>query len=223
MSPGDLFLESRVCARHRVYGYKLRPLCLLDLVALEAAGSPVFASGEIRPADLVLAARMLSRPHRSDLCIDADCLAPHRLTIARACLLSFNRALQSFRAYVADHLTSVEMWRDAGGSDKPFGAHWAQALATYVSRETHMTQREIWAGPIGHVLWMAAACEEQTSTSRVRTEADQAAIDSAHESAAQIEGLKQVEIEHLRSELLTASSESERGRITARLAKLTGT
>lgn len=219
-SSADLFYESRIHRGHKVLGFRLRPLCLLDLVALEAIGSPFAAGGRVPTgADLATAVRLLSRPHRDDLSIDADALKPSRLLRMRLRLADVTIELRKFNAYLDDHFTPVATWRERGegGRGNPLGSPWIQTLATFVSRETSMTQREIWTGPIGHVLWLAASVEEQMSDARVSSDADTPFETAADEAENDFAALKQKEIEALTAQL-TAGTISDVGR--ARLERL---
>lgn len=222
MSPIEIFYESRIHrTNHRVLGYRLRPLCLLDIVALEAIGSPFMrGTAGATGVDLGLAARLLSRPTGQNLSVDPNILRPSKSLFLRLHLYDLVTELKKFEAYLADYFTPVSLWRnDGSGSSTPLGCPWAQSLATFLSRETSMSQREIWASPIGHILWQAAALEEQISDSRIKTEHDETLEADAENCAAELATLKAKEIASLEDQL-TAGTISADG--LGRLNQLKG-
>lgn len=208
---------------HRVYGYQLRPLCLLDLVALEAAGSPIGSDPtQITALSLALAARMLSKPHRDDLCIDAAWVDVDDDIAKRLTTYNGPDELKKWFDFWVDHYTPIEVLRPQADDDsKPLGAHWTANIAAFLHTQTNATEREIWTAPIGRIFALHSATVEMISDSRVRTEEDdQRAAVNAQEAEANAKA-KLLYIEQLKQQLASATDDTERTRITAKLRKLT--
>jgi hypothetical protein len=224
-SPAELSFESRVhsCRSHRVLGKKLHPLCLLDILALESIGSPIFAGQPVTPYDLARAVKLLSRKHR-DLSVDASFTIPSTLDLLRLRFCSFEDELQKFNDFAADYLTSAEMRRDTSGSKtEPLGSHWIQTLAAFLLRETNLTQREIWLDPIGQILLTSYAVEEQVSQSRIMTEEAAKKHQAAEDAAPAFEATKAKEIQTLYRKLADSTvTAQDRAQYQRRLEKLTG-
>jgi hypothetical protein len=220
------FFESRIHETHKVLGLRLRPLCLLDIVALEAIGSPfVFAgSNGATGVDLAKAVSILSKPHAPGRNINANIAQPDKSVFLRLHLFNFfgglGTELKKLEAYFGDHFTAAEVWRETGGgSGEKSGSHWTQSYAAFLSRETSMTQDEIWLGSIGHVLWLSATVEEQISNATVSNELVKQYDANADKEREAHAALKTKEIAILEAELTSGAITQER---FARLNQLKG-
>lgn len=161
------FLEAWVNRRdHRVLGRRLHPLSFLDLLALDAAGSPFMQPGaHATIADFALVVELLSRPHVS-LDIDPDLPEPSlglRFRLRFCDLQKENAALQ---AYFDDYFCTLEMWRPEQDG-KRCQAPWILATAAFLLAHTRLDEWRIWTGPVGQMLCYANAIEEQVGASQV--------------------------------------------------------
>jgi len=163
MSRDPRFLEAWVNRTdHRVFGRRLHPLCLLDLVALEAVDSPFLRENAAASRyDFWQAAEILSRPIVT-LEIEARIRPPNwleRFSLYRVDLTAENTKL---RAYFDDYWSTFEMWRAEGDLSR-CNAPWALSQATFLLAHTNLSEWRVWTAPIGQVLCYAAALEEQLS------------------------------------------------------------
>ncbi len=214
MTPSELFYESRIHAQHVVYGYQLRDLCLLDLVAFEAVCSPIVRDyRQISAVDLALAARLLSKPHRRDCKVDATSMRASEDFVSRLASFDPKEQLARFEAYWVRQYTQPLVDRGIGASGEPLGSHWAQTLAAFLSRETNLAQYEIWAGPIGQIMMLTAAIEEQLTSARVQSDREHEADMQAEATDHSVQQAKHAAIVSLQELLLSAESDTERNRI----------
>lgn len=225
MNPTQSFYESRIHTEHAVLGRKLRPLCLLDLLALEAIESPFVRGGHVRAHDVAIAVNLLSKPIQKNLSIDADFTAPGFFLKIRAGVSeifgTLSHDVKKLEDYVGDYMSAAEMWRpNTSGDSTPLGAHWIQTLAAFLLRETNLTQTEIWTHPVGQILWIVAAVEEQTTQSRVKTADDDEAEKIAECESAAIEELRKIEIKTLKEKIANGATGDELADAQRRLQKL---
>ena len=225
MDPTQSFYESRIHTTHAVLGKTLRPLCLLDLLALEAIESPFVRGGTVRAHDVAITVNLLSRPIRKNLSIDSGFTAPGFYLKVAAGFSEITGRLEKdvkkLEAYVSDYMSAAEMWRpNTAGDATPLGAHWIQTLVAFLLRETNLTQTEIWTHPVGQILWIVAAVEEQTTQSRVKTSTEDAAEKTAEIESAAMEELKKIEIKTLQESIANGASGDDLARAQRRLQKL---
>lgn len=225
MNPTEQFFESRIHTNHKVFGRKLRALCLLDILALEAIDSPFVRGGNVSPEDVAVAVNLLSRPVKRDLSIDVEFANPGFLLKLAAVTCSvgkLQREVAKLEAYISDYMTSPELWRCQSGDTTPLGAPWIQTLITFLLRETNLSQTEIWTQPVGAVLWIAATLEEQLTQSRIKTQNDIESEKSAAAESVEIEKLKSIEIKMLQDAIANGLSGEDLEKTRRRLSKLLG-
>lgn len=183
MASDPRFLEAWVNrCDHRVLGHNLHPLCLLDLLTLDALDSPFVAEGaQATSADFLLAVLILSRPH-SGIRVNPVLPGPtlrDRLRLRFCDLARENAALQ---AYFDDYYSTLEMWRP-NSDGKRCQSPWILGVVTFLLSHTTLTEERIWTAPIGQVLCYANSLEEQLSDSQVISPEEQEAMARMREEA----------------------------------------
>lgn len=178
------FLEAWVNRRdHRVLGRRLHPLCFLDLLALEAVGSPfIDNSAEATPGDFAIAVQILSRPHRA-LEIDATAPRPGLALALRLRWCDLARENAALQAYFDDYFTALEMWRPET-TGKRCQAPWILGVVTFLLQHSRLDEWRVWTAPVGQMLCYANAIEEQAGESQVVSLAELEQMAAAREAPA---------------------------------------
>lgn len=164
---------------HRVYGYDLKPYCLLHSVQLEALESPLVSGGEISPADLVVAAQICSR-HTVAVSYKRDLLRRWRFAP--------RDELEKWDTYFDASTSGPALFErpSSDGDSVSLGAPWQQVIATKLQRELGMSYRETWTLPEGRIMWEYYSLrEQQEDDSLILGESQQAAIENAQRYIAQ--------------------------------------
>jgi hypothetical protein len=167
MASDPRFLEAWVNrCDHRVLGHRLHPLCLLDMLTLDAIDSPFIADGAVaNESDFLLAVLLLSRPHKS-LEVNADLPVPTLRDRLRLRFCDMARENAALKAYFDDYYSTLEMWRPDTG-DKKCQAPWILGTAAFLLSQTNLSEWRIWTAPIGQMLCYANSLEEQLGGSQV--------------------------------------------------------
>lgn len=136
-----------------VYGYSLKPYCLLHSVQLEALDNPVAVGGEITPADLIVAAQVCSK-HEA-----VTRFKRHRWRQLRRlpCV-----ELEKWELYLSASQSGPALFeRPSNGSGGSLNAPWQQIIATKLQRDLGMSYRDAWTLPEGRILWEYYSLREQ--------------------------------------------------------------
>lgn len=244
MNPTEAFFDSRLHTTHKVLGKTLRPFCLLDMLALEAVESPFVVGGSATIADVAVAVNLLSNPINENLSVDIGFANPGFFIRLRALVIpsiydakislkrlfskthagfrsGLEREVKNLEAYFADYVVAAEMWHQDGSDATPLGAHWIQTIVSYMLRETNLTQTEIWTHPVGQIRWTMAAVEEQTTSSRIKTEHDVDAELLAEEQSKDLERVKETEIRMIREKISNGLAGEDLEKAKRRLERLT--
>lgn len=153
---------------HVVLGRRLHPFCLDDVVKLSFLESPFLALKDhknVTVEQLMLAVLTCSTTIDDfDSVTGADGIFSRffRRRWEKKCFKSdLSVELGKFVTYIADYYSAPVAWSSEGGT--ALGAPWALSVAANLTRNTAMTQKEIWTGPLGRNLWISGAITEQLS------------------------------------------------------------
>lgn len=138
----------------RVYGYRLKPFCLLHSVQLEALESRVLHGGTIRPADLLIAVQV---------CATHETVTEFRRHKLRRIWQDFDRELCKWDCYFDACTSGPDLFRRPPSGDTGGGlsAPWQQVIATTLQRETGMSYHDAWTLPEGRIMWEYYSLREQ--------------------------------------------------------------
>lgn len=153
--------------RHSVYGFALKPFCLLHSLQLEALGSPLLDGREVTSADLVIAAQVCANHDRF--------YSGYSKALYRRIRYNFDKELAKFRLYLAESQSSPDLYdAPSEGGRGPLRAPWQLAVVTSLIRKTNITLRQAWTMPEGEALWYFYSTREQENgKSDIYSEEDQ--------------------------------------------------
>ena len=164
------FYEAWFNADHVVLGRRLRPFSLGSAMVLSLSDSPFLlgtAPGvDYGLTDLQLAVLVCSTP--TQFFFDTRLSSSwwkrlRRILWTRKCKrLNFREECQKFVTYIDDYYSPPSTWLDDGDSgDGKLGAPWVLCNATFLMRNTTMSEERVWSMPLGQALWYAATISEQ--------------------------------------------------------------
>ena len=147
-----------------VYGRRLHPFCLYDLFFLALDQNAAYF-GESPTQEDLLAAVLVCSSRYEDLQAGRYSLKGWRksLWVKAASLMNFKLELLKFKAYLADFDSRPEFWEST--ESQSCRAPGILSIATFIERETNMTEREIMTAPIGKMFWKSAALGELSGLS----------------------------------------------------------
>jgi len=140
--------------RHSVYGFALKPFCLLHSLQLEALGSPLLDGREVTSTDLVIAAQVCSRHDRF--------YRGYSKALFRRIRYNFDAELAKFRLYLAESRACFDLYdAPSEGGRGPLRSPWQQAVVTFLIRKAKITRAEAWLMPEGEALCLFYSIREQ--------------------------------------------------------------
>lgn len=151
-------MDSRFAAawflrRWTVYGYRLKPFCLLHSMLLEAIESPLESGGEVLPADLMVAA---------EICSTHEALTDPSLKPATPGPFDHEHELEKWKAYKAECCSRPATYKRPGTiGGHSLNAPWQQIIVTYLILKSTIRRMEAWKMPEGQALWQYYSIREQ--------------------------------------------------------------
>lgn len=178
------FLEAFINAKHKVLGQHLRPFCLAHLLYFAAAESPVLKmlwgeKANLARQDIELAVWICSRTPEQIFSANVKAGIFQR---ARMRIGSLKKAQREFLSYLKDYATLPAMWEGENGDSAPLGAPWILTRATFLLKETSLTEGEIWAMPLGKLFWYTASLCELMGGAKIMSEEEEKIIDELRKS-----------------------------------------
>lgn len=175
----DKFLEAFINTKHRVLGQNLRPFCLAHLLYFIATDSPVLKmifgeKVELSRRDIELAIWICSRTPEQIFSADVNAGFFRRM---RMRIGNFKKAQIAFLAYLKDYATLPIMWEDEKESGMSLGSPWILTRATFLLKETNLTESQIWGMPFGKLFWYTASLCELMGGAKVMSDEEERAID----------------------------------------------
>lgn len=168
---------------------RLRPFSLTHSLVLPEFGSPLLGVGPVMLGELCLGLAVCSRtrPEIQDVLFGAGMESAAKAIRWRR-RYDLETAVASFRIYVADYCVMAHRWtvRNGGKPGRPVGAPWQFHMVRVLCSVYHMTPAEAWETPVALARAYYDTDAEIQGTVRLRTAAEQAAIDrkNAEEAAA---------------------------------------
>jgi len=142
--------------RHRVYGYALKPFCLLHSLQLEAIESPLVTGEEVKSTDLIIAAQICSEYQRFYQGFNRG--------LWRRLRFNKDKEEAKFRLYLAESKSRPDLYdAPSDGGAGPLRAPWQMVIVTFLIRNANITRREAWTMPEGEALWNFYSIREQVS------------------------------------------------------------
>jgi hypothetical protein len=182
MASDPRFLEAWVNRiDHRVLGHRLHPLCLLDLLTLDALNSPfVGENPQFTTADFLIAALVCSRPIQT-LEVNPEIPAPSLRDRLRLRFCDIRQENEALKAYFDDYWSSLEMWqtRNDDGAKPPCNAPWILGHVTFLLNHTNLSEWRIWTAPVGQILCYANSLEEQLGGRSIVSEDERLMMEEA--------------------------------------------
>lgn len=139
---------------HRVFGYRLKPFCLLHSLQLEAIHSPLVSGGEVKPHDVLVAAQ---------ICSDYNVRTRYRRHRWRRFWANAEKEEAKLDAYLAESKSRPDLQdaaEDSGGRGC-LRAPWQLVIVTSLIRNTSLTWRQAWTMPEGQAIWLFYSIREQ--------------------------------------------------------------
>lgn len=135
----------------KVYGYRLKPFCLLHSMQIEAL--PL----QLHTWQGVLAA--------ARVCSTYKVHTSHKLPLWRCVWFNHDKEKAKFEAYLDESKSSPDLYEPEEGSSGrgSLRSTWQQIIVTYLRRKTGISRREAWTMPQGQAIWDFYSVREQES------------------------------------------------------------
>lgn len=137
-----------------VYGYALKPFCLLHSLQLEALESPLFCGGIAKPHDILIAAQ---------ICSTYKVRTGYNRAFLRRILCCAVKEELKFLAYLVESRSLPELANVPSSGGGPLRAPWQLVVVTSLIRNTSLTWKQAWTMPEGQAMWLFYSIREQVS------------------------------------------------------------
>jgi len=175
------FAAAIVPDRWRVFGFKLRPLCLGNWLLLHRACPRLFEADQVADVTAVILAAMICSteydPKRPTSCLQTGWLFTLRAALIRfACMRVpglFTTRLVIFQRYIEQSSKTPRVWRVAPGEPGGSGTPWEVHLLTTLL-QSGVGLADAMQMPLGAAWWISACVHERAGIVQVDDSDDDA-------------------------------------------------